>query len=691
MTIKAQLLSLTGLLSLLLIALCGYGAWDASRRLSDIRATSIINEFSNDMLVAAGAWAVERGTTNAVLGDPAAAAAAQIETIADRRRVGDDAGDRGVAHVRGLNEPKLEALLRAADESRARVTALRGRVDAVLATRRADADPTLRDAWFEGVSRMIESAQALRQAIETDLPPVDPRLLAGFALKQGTYLMSEYAGRERGFLAGAIAAARPLTAAEFIRIGGDRGRIEAGWGGVRAGRHLHSAAVRDALDQVDRLYFQEFKSLREAVLTAAASDGAYPVKAAEWFARATLGIAKILEAQGAARDEMSQTLEALSWDATRALVIACAMVAVATLLFALSIVVVLGGVVTPLKRMVDVMTKLAQGDLDIEMPTASPRTEVGVMWRAVDVFRGNALDVRRLEAEQRLRAQEEAARRGTEMRHITKDFDDTVQRAAGSVLTGVNDIHQLASTTAQRSDAYASQTVAVAASADDIGRRLSGLAASVEELTASIGEIARQATTSSDAARDGAGDVAGAAAEIARLDTAAHEIGQVVGLISQIAGQTNLLALNATIEAARAGDAGKGFVVVAAEVKNLANQTARATDEITARIAAIQAATGAAVAAFDRLGGSIRNIAEVSGGIAAAVEEQRAATGEITGSLARLNLTMQEVTGNISGMARGSVMSIAGSIEVLWLSTGLEANAGALRDTANDFVGRIAA
>ena len=690
MTIRLQLLSLIGLLSLLLIALCCYRSWEAYLHLQDARTASAINDVSNDLLIAAGAWAIERGTTNGVLGAPAALTDAQARTIADQRRLADEAAARAIAYAREQNAEKLAAALRATEEARERLTALRRRADAVLTNRSLGDDQALRAEWFAGVSALIERSQTLRQAIESALPASDPRVVAGFSMKQGAYLASEYAGRERGFLAGAIAAARPLAPAEFVSVGVNRGQVEAGWSTVRARRQLHSPAVQNAIDQAEQLYFQEFQSLRQEVL-AAAVDGKYRVAAPDWFARASAGINKLLETQTALRDELAATLAAQSSAAARDAAVNGVMVLIAALLFALSMGVVLRSVLAPLERMTDVMARLTQGDLDVELPRISTRTEVGAMWSAVDVFRGNAREIRRLEAEQKRQEQEVAARRAEDQRRIAQNFDQTVQQAAANLLGAAVGIHGVATKTAQRSDDYASKTVEVAASADDIGRRLSGLAASVEELTASIGEIARQATTSATLAQGGASEVAEAAAEIKRLDAAAAEIGQVVGLITEIAGQTNLLALNATIEAARAGDAGKGFAVVASEVKNLASQTARATEDISRRIAAIQQATTAAVGAFERLGGSIRDIAEVSGGIAAAVEEQRAATDEITGSLGQLNHAMQSVTVNISGMARGSVLSIAGSIEVLWVSTGLERDAGALRDAANGFIARIAA
>ncbi|MFY7962333.1 MAG: methyl-accepting chemotaxis protein, partial [Elsteraceae bacterium] len=612
------------------------------------------------------------------------------KTVADQRRAADAAATRALDHARALRDPKLAAAIAAVEESLGKLAGLRQRVDAVFAARALGSDAALRAEWFPGISAVIERTQTLRQSLEADLPPTHPVVADGFTLKQGAYLASEYAGRERGFLAGVIAAGRPLTPAEVAQIGANRGQIEAGWASVRARKHLHAPRVQEGVTAADAAYFRDFQTVRASVLTAAMADGKYALSGADWFAAATSGIAKILETQALVRDEMTTLLEDLTNQAWRALLGAGAMVVAALLLFALSLVVVMRGVVRHLAQMTNVMERLTKGELNLSLPSAAPGTEVGAMWSAVSVFRDTSAEVKRLEGEQKERDAEAAARLAAERGAILRSFDETVQTTAGTVLTSAGALHALASQTAERQETVSSSTVSIADSADEISQRLSALAASVEELTASIGEIARQASHSSVAARQGAGDAETAGSEIKRLDAAAGEIGEVVGLITEIAGQTNLLALNATIEAARAGDAGKGFAVVASEVKNLATQTARATEDIARRIDFIQQATSAAVAAFDRLGRSINDIADISGGIAAAVEEQRAATGEITGSLSAVNETMGRVSRNIAGMARGSVMSIAGAIEVLWVSRALDGEATRLKADAQQFIARIA-
>ncbi|WP_243968856.1 methyl-accepting chemotaxis protein [Methylobacterium sp. J-072] len=236
---------------------------------------------------------------------------------------------------------------------------------------------------------------------------------------------------------------------------------------------------------------------------------------------------------------------------------------------------------------------------------------------------------------------------------------DHVAKAAGAVEARAAGMASTAATTADRS-------IGVAATAGDVAGKVQGAAAAAEELGSSIGEIGRQVDVSAEMAREAATQAAAATPLVTELRTAAERIGDVVALISNIAGQTNLLALNATIEAARAGEAGRGFAVVAAEVKELAEQTGRATQEIAAQVNRIQTSTGQAVAAVDGITVRIRDMSGVATAITAAVEEQRAATQEILKNVSAaatdtsdITATLTDVTGDVqvTGSEAGHVLA----------------------------------
>ncbi|MEI9984892.1 MAG: methyl-accepting chemotaxis protein [Aliidongia sp.] len=204
------------------------------------------------------------------------------------------------------------------------------------------------------------------------------------------------------------------------------------------------------------------------------------------------------------------------------------------------------------------------------------------------------------------------------------------------------------------SDQTNHQVRAVAAASEEASSNVQTVAAASEELSASIGEISRQVTHAASIAERAVEETRRTDNTVRGLTETAGRIGEVVKLISNIAGQTNLLALNATIEAARAGEAGKGFAVVASEVKSLANQTAKATEEISAQIAAVQKVTQEAVDAIRSIGGTIGEVSEVATGIASAVEEQGAATQEITRNTQEAARRTREVSETVAGVTDGA-------------------------------------
>ncbi|MBB3267454.1 methyl-accepting chemotaxis protein [Azospirillum sp. OGB3] len=317
-----------------------------------------------------------------------------------------------------------------------------------------------------------------------------------------------------------------------------------------------------------------------------------------------------------------------SVDATTQAFIASAIVA---LLITVGVALFIGfNIARPVVRLTTVMERLAQGRLEDEVPAAERGDEIGQMARTVRVFKENALRVQEMAREQeamRTRAAEEQRRA---MNSLAADLEASVKAMMGEVVRSADSMRGEANVMLENARQTSHHSDSVAHSVQEATSEVESVAAGAEQLRASIDEITRSITQSTQLAR-GAVDEAGRTDSIVQgLSEASRKIEEVVGLINNIAGQTNLLALNATIEAARAGEAGKGFAVVAQEVKSLANQTAKATDEIGAEIAAVQAATTAAVNAIRAIVNTIRQVDESLSTVAAAVEEQDAATRDIS-------------------------------------------------------------
>jgi methyl-accepting chemotaxis protein len=299
------------------------------------------------------------------------------------------------------------------------------------------------------------------------------------------------------------------------------------------------------------------------------------------------------------------------------------------------------------------MEALTQGDLSVDVPGADRRDEVGAMAKAVLVFKDTAIERRRWEDREKAEVQAREARQ-QRIDQSTRTFDASIGAMLGGIRKAVEDLHGAATRLAGTAERTRAQSSAVAAATELATGNVATVSSAAGQLTASIHEIAQRMQQSADITSAAAGEAEQATRRIDGLADAVQKIGDVVGLINSIAAQTNLLALNATIESARAGEAGKGFAVVAGEVKNLAGQTARATDEIARQIATVQEETEAAVGMIGGISGTILEINQLATAIAGAVEEQGAATDEISRNIEQASSGTRQVAGNITGVAEAA-------------------------------------
>ncbi len=344
------------------------------------------------------------------------------------------------------------------------------------------------------------------------------------------------------------------------------------------------------------------------------------------------------------------------------------------------------GMSRPLTAITAVMNRLSSGETEVAIPGGDRKDELGSMAAAVDVFRRNMIEARALrESQEAAKAQTELEKKALQ-RQMADRFEADVKSVVGAVAQATADMQRVAGEITGSVNGTSERAAAAAAASEEASASVSTVAAATEELASSVAEIGRQVTHSSGVA-DAAVVKAGQTTEmVGSLAAAGEKIGDVLRLIGAIASQTNLLALNATIEAARAGEAGRGFAVVASEVKELASQTAKATEEIAGQVTAIQSATGNCVTAIGGISDTIREISGIATTIAAAVEEQDSATREIARSVQQAAAGTSEVSLNVAGASQAADQSRVLAENVMVASGELSQHAIALFKSVDSFL-----
>ena len=350
------------------------------------------------------------------------------------------------------------------------------------------------------------------------------------------------------------------------------------------------------------------------------------------------------------------------------------------------------GISRPMTAMCKAMRELAGGNFDMVLPGLGRKDELGEMASAVEEFKVQAVaKAERDAAAHDAQNKASSAARRTELIRFADDFEAAVGAIVSNVSASAVQLEAAAETLTRTAETTQSLSSQVSGSSEEASNNMQSVASATEELSVSVDEIGRRVRESSQIAQAAVLQAQQTDGRISKLSRAAQEIGDVVKLITAIAEQTNLLALNATIEAARAGEAGRGFAVVASEVKSLASQTAKATDEISSHISGMQGATQESVAAIKEIGGTIAKISDIAATISSAVEQQSSATQEIARSVQNVAEGTQQAAANIVRVNRGATETGSASEDVLSSARTLSTESTRLREELDRFMANIRA
>ncbi|WP_257168056.1 methyl-accepting chemotaxis protein [Bradyrhizobium sp. SRS-191] len=587
-----------------------------------------------------------------------------------------DAADRALANLRaGLADG-------AAPYRDIGLTVIRAVVDKLQLARagaeraRALSDQAARSAAIgESVKQMLTvtaDLSSLINDVQRHIAPNDPDSLTLSDIARLAMDLRDTAGKFASVVGLAVAESRPFTADDALQVEELRGQLNALWRLVqqKVASVPQSPALDAAVATTRSRYFGDMMTVMRDVIAAGRDHGRYTITSPEYRKLNVPALDTIVGIREAALDVAAAGAAERNAGTRNRLVLALGLIALIMGTVAATTVLFGRRMIRPLIALTGVVVEIARGRRDIVIPFERRKDEIGEIAGALGVLLESARTADRLGAEQQDASRAEAAR-GQRLATLTRDFQAGVARLVDKLSGAASGMTETAAVMSKAAGKAVNQSANVSNASTQTSQNVTTVASSTEELSMSIREISQQVSQSATIAMQASADANRTGELVRALAERAQQIGKVVELISGIAGQTNLLALNATIEAARAGEAGKGFAVVATEVKSLAGQTNKATDEITAQVNEIQAATESVVGAIGSIAATISQFNEIAAAVAAAVEEQGAATGEIARNVQEAARLTREVTGSISevrataeetGSVAKSVLDAAGML-----------------------------
>ena len=696
MTLRARLSVLTLLLTISLLGVTGklfYGQWQESQQIATLQQALQVQGRVGAGIIA---MSLERSIVQVTSNLPDPIAPAFRQALDERREIVDDhltaalnlldQYQEGLAQIGYMRE----AILRTQRE----LATWRARADQALAVSIVNRDPQFVAQWPVAVPQLIESLAYTRFWISRQSREIPPRVLAMQEVKDNLWRVREYGGRERTYLAIAAALQRPLAPAELELAGrnaGTAGRSRAVLTEInRLQLFTDRPLVGEQIQAVEQSYFVDYGQLRETVLAESRRGQPPSVTFDQLFGRSSEALGTVESAWAAVSGEQRTYLAERQTLVRNWLAAYAVLILISALVSVLAMWLILGRLVPRLLALASSTDAMARGELDqAVIEGALTADELGALGRAIEVLRQNSLRARQLElAAEQQRQQAEHNQRET-LERLASDFEASVQGVVDQVAGSAADVSGYSSVLGGTASDTSARAQVVSQAANRSAANVQTISSAAHALTDAANLIASRVQSSVQGAQAGVIKAEQTDRKVSELAQASARIGQVVQLISEIASQTNLLALNAAVEAARAGPAGRGFAVVASEVKNLAAQTARATEDIRQQIQAIQSATSETVQAIHEIGQTIRSLDEGAHAIQTAVQQQDQATRDIVQSVREAAQSADEVAANILAVSDAAAGTLQSAADLQSAARILSEQADTLRTDVASFIDKV--
>ena len=692
LSVKFLLTALFGLMATGLVAICGISMSSAWQQQATAQRRMEVGSITRYLFLAMQNMRIERGTVSAALIENEPVDAATWQDIQNLRARSTPALAEAVDMLLHLDFDDRDNWIAELRAKSAAVDIMRADADALLRKRGPGTNAEFNDKWVAAVGMLVERLDALSRRLSSAVRLNDPFFDQMLTVKDLAWNVRSDAGAERLMIGDALAGGGMVSADWRRKTTELHQRVTTMWALLLnyVDDPQTPQALLDSIAEAKETYFNRYIHDRDGVYRSlAAGDGPRATSRA-WIQESNPALDSLIAVANTAVDLAQAAAERISVDARRHLWFQILLVLTAVLIGFLGLLKIRRNVIEPIVTLTVAMRHLAAGDTGTEIPNTKRRDELGAMAGAVEIFKQAAIENARLRIEQdQLTARTNVARQ-TAAAQLTKAFDAKVGKLVQSLKTSASDMEETARSMSETAEEAGQVSKLATAFAERTSSNVREMAAATDKFATSAREIGSRVSASVSLVGKAVDDTRRTDGAVSILSQRSERIEQIVKLISDIAAQTNLLALNATIESARAGQAGRGFGVVASEVKNLAAQTARATEEIASHVAQSQEATRDVVGAMKGVGSTIEQLHQIASAIAAAVEEQHAVAQEIARSVAEAANGTQEVTTNISHVRKAADHTGLTSTKVLAAATALSQNSSELSREVELFLASVA-